>query len=735
MTAEQGPGGTAGRVSVAEQLPAATRPVPPMPIEAPPPPPPPYAGFGLREIIVTAFLRRRLMAVALVVPMLLGILLTLGGPSYTAETVLSVLASRDSIGAPDISGFRSDVQSVEILKVVRAEAELMESHDVVRRAMEIMGPLTIYPWLGERRRFGLLPARPAEEHLDRAAELFARALRTDTDASSNILRVRFTSPDRAMAVRALDALLQAYFERRAELLRGENSRILVSELDRYTGELRQIEARIVQEKTAAGVLDIAQDITLAGNRLNSIQERLDRVQEQRATTQAQLAAAQAQLAALPQRVTASLESTNLVSNDETRNTLARLEQERARVASQYAPDWPGLRDLDNRIAAAQATVRASARNTFATRREIRNPEVELLSARIVTLQVEAASLTEQLAELENQRGAAQARSATLLRAEAGLRDLQRRRDGLEVVYRQFTTREAGTRAEEDARRVRSAAVQVTQRPHAPLSGRSLALPFLAVGLLGGLSAAAAAAMALTWLRRVFATPAEAERGLGLPLLAAFPPLQKPADQLADDTHITDLAAQLLDVRINGRRPQIIQLLASGEDDERDKMARLLALEFARSRSRETLLVDLQQDGRAHLAALGTQPVSVERIEGHVIAFNTVIEKLWVTYEAEKSDLMNPRVELSQIQEVLSQLRRAFETVVIIGPDASSGYPERRMAALVDANILVVRGEITEAGPARENRDAVRSAGGRILGLAYTGLRQIVPQRIERLIGA
>jgi Mrp family chromosome partitioning ATPase len=192
---------------------------------------------------------------------------------------------------------------------------------------------------------------------------------------------------------------------------------------------------------------------------------------------------------------------------------------------------------------------------------------------------------------------------------------------------------------------------------------------------------------------------------------------------------------LLDLRVNGRRPQVIQLLSTEPDDERDKMARLLALEFARGRSKETLLVDLQEDGRSHLAALGTQPVSVERIDGHVLAFNTIFERLWVTYEAQQSDLMNTRVDLTQVQGVLAQLRQAFEVVVIIGPDPSASYATRRIAGLVDANILVVRGERTEAGPAREDRDSVLSAGGRILGLAFTGQRQIVPQRIERLIGA
>ena len=146
-------------------------------------------------------------------------------------------------------------------------------------------------------------------------------------------------------------------------------------------------------------------------------------------------------------------------------------------------------------------------------------------------------------------------------------------------------------------------------------------------------------------------------------------------------------------------------------------------------------MDLRQDGRAHLAALGTQPMSVERIEGHVLAFNTVIERLWITYEAEKSDLMNPRADAAQIEGVLAQLRRAFEFVIVIGPDPASDYVSRRLAAMVDANILVVRGERTEAGPARRARDAVVAAGGRILGLAFTGERQVVPPAIGRLVGA
>ena len=699
----------------------------------------PAPGLSIPDVVVTAFLRWRLLLLALLLPVLLGILAALlSAPRYVAGTALAVQASRESTGTPDLSGFGANIQSVELLKVVRTEIEIMESDDTVRRALARIGPATLYPDLGAPGWFGLSSA-PAGDVMSRASEAFRKDLRTGTDANSNLLRVSFTHPDRDLAIRALGALLEAYFEQRAVLFQDGSSRFLGAELTRYADELRDLETAIEGVKNERGILDVTQEIGFAGSRLDAILKREDDLRQQRAVTQAQLASARGMLNSTPARVFASQDRTNLSPNDDSRNTLLRLQQERERLAVQYAPGYPGLADLDRRIAAARAAIRETSQTTFATTREVRNPSVELLTTRVVSLQVEASALDQQLAELQQQRAQAEVRRASLLEGERILRDMQRRRDGLEAIYRQFTTRQAGTQVEEDARRQRNPNVQVLQQPTAPLAGTSLRRIFAAAGLLGGLMAASGTLLLLSLLRGSFATPGEAERGLTLPSLGAFGPLERAAEKLRDQEEVAEFASLLLDARVEqpvrGRagRPQVIQFVSASDDDGRDLLCRALAVELAMRRDRSTLLVDLQHDGRTHLAALGSQVMPVERIEGHVLAFSTVIPQLWISYDARNSHLTDPRVAQSQTETLLAMLRREFDVVIVIGPDRSESYAMRRLTALVDANVMVVRGERTRGTAAREFRDWVLASGGVLLGLVFTGRRRIMPAAVARML--
>ncbi|MBP0447237.1 hypothetical protein J8J14_20910 [Roseomonas sp. SSH11] len=690
----------------------------------------PAPGFRLKDLVTTFFLRWRLLLVALLIPALLGFAV---GPllqtRYTAYGSIVVLTSRDWAGAADISGFGPTVISVEMLKVVRSEVEIMQSQEVARRVLLRLGVSRVFPGMREAGS----EAGAAEDQLALAVEQFQRSLRVETDTNSNIIRARFTHTDRQTAIAALSALLDSYYERRAEVFSDENARILVSELNRYTQRLRSIEAAIQAVKEKFNVLDITQEVNLTTQRVDSLIQREERVQEQRATAEAQLRAAQAQLAAQPVRVFASQEATNLAPNDETRNVLSRLMLERRHMAAQYRSDYPGLRELDERIAAARNAARDAQRSTFSTTREVRNPAVELLNGRVVTLQVETAALQRQIEELERQRTQAEIRAADLRDAESQLRDLNRQREATEAILRQFSTREAGARAEEEARRDRAPNVQTLEAPSAPVNGRSARLLAAAGGIAGGGALMCGLALLLTLTRRSFATQEEAARGLSLSPLAGFGDLHKAANDLKEMPAVADLAALLLDTRRDGRRPCVIQFISGGKDDRRGELVRSLAVELARRRSADTLIIDLQTDGRGHLAALGSRPLDVERIPGHVLTFSTVVPNLWVSFEAQDSHLTDPHVGRAETAGLIRQLRSAFDVVLVIGPDEDESYPMRRLTGLVDLNLLVVRAEETRGDRARRMRDWVLGSGGALLGFVLTGERRVMPRRIAEMI--
>ncbi|MFL1463819.1 hypothetical protein ACI6QG_16540 [Roseococcus sp. DSY-14] len=698
---------------------AEARPQRPRPLLAPPEPG--WGGFRAADLLVTAALRWRWLALAALLPALLGLGAALLVPTrFPATATLLVQTARDASAAADITGIGPNVVSVEVLKVTRAEAEILASPEVLRAALRATGPGAILP--DQRATVG--------PEFDKAAEELGEALRWEAEPGSNLLRVTLSLPDRARALRGLEAILAAYFDRRALLAGDDGARLLAAELEQANARIRAVDERIRATREGAGVLEIAQDIQLANARREELSQRENRAREALATARAQLAAAEQQLAAQPARVLAFSDTTNLRTNDDSRNQLNRLLAERAHTATQYAPDWPGLRDLDRRIASQRALVQQEARTNFTTTREVRNPNQELLSNRAVTARLDMETLAGQLAEVTRQREAAERRGQALLAAEVALRDLQRERESLEGIARQLATREAALRIGEEARRQARAGVQVIQPPTAPVQGRSLRRVIAAGGVVLGLGLAAALALLLTLTRRTAATAEEAVRALRLPALARLGPLPGAGADLAPNPAMEDLASLLGDARVDGARPAAIQLVGAARDDGRGELARALAVTLARRDGGRVALVDLLGDGRAHLAALGSSAPAAERMPGEVLMLPTVLPRLFVSFEASESDLASPRASFARASGQMGRMRRAFETVIVVAPEDADSYAARRLAAVVDANLLVVRAERTAMGRARAARDAVLGAGGALLGLACTGLRPVLPRRLQ-----
>lgn len=696
--------------------------------------PAPWAAgsFAVRDVVTTAFLQSRLLLLALILPILGGIVAAaVIRPLWPAEALLLIQASRESLGSPDPTGTGPTVTSVEPPKIIQSEMEVITSDAVLRRALLAAGPGSIFPGLGERRFFGLLPPVPEEQWLPKGADRLRRVLWVRYSANSNVLRVTLSLPSAERASLGLNTLLEAYFAHRGEIFAQGDSQLLSVETDRMAADLRALDAQISQIRSDARILDLAQDMQLANARLDSVTTRIDGLRERKAVTDAQLLASTRRLASHPQRVVATAESTNLAPNDDSRNELTRLLLERRHMGSQFTPDWPPLRALDQRITTLRESIASNARVRFETVREVRNPAVEQISLRIATLEVEADAIGRQMDELLGQRREAEARAAALLGAEAMLRDLGRRRDTMETSFRQIAGRETGARVSEDARRARSPTVTTLQRATLPAEPRDRSASFIVAGVVGGVIFMGAAAILLTLTRRAFATTEEAARGLTLPGLASISQEVNLAGG-AVNPQIIDLGSMLLDARASGERLSLLQFVATGPEDGRGVIALAVAAELARARGLRTLLIDLETDGRPHLAAMGANPVHDSQDPENVLAFSTVIPTFWIAYNANSSLLADPHAGIDRTVALLNRLRRELDVVVFVAPTDSSAYAMRRLTALMDANVLVVRAESNDKGAVRRARDAVAEAGGKVVGFVMNGERQLIPPRLAWL---
>lgn len=690
-------------------------------------------SFTLRDLLIQAFYNKRLIRNFLVAGVAIGLLAALfSHTQYTAQSLLLVFVGPESVAVQNPSGAGPAIVSVDGLKAVQSEIQILESDDVVRAAIRRVGPATLFPPVGRRRLFGLRAPAAATEQEEAAIRDFRGDLRVENDTGTNIVHVSFTHPDRALALQAAAALVDAYLDHRRTVYTSPAAASLQREITQYGDKLHAIEAKIETVRNQYGVLDITQDSALAANRLDGILQRENQVRERRMAVHAELLAAQGRLASQPQQVFDSREITNNTPNDNTRNTLLQLQQEREHMATQYTANWPALRELDRKIASVQAQLDAGAKGGYFTARSVRNPVVDQLSTRLASLQLEDQALGQQLVELGSQYDQAQRHVAELRTAQTQLDPLVRARAAAEEVYRQFSVRHAGEAFQDVAADNRNASVRVVQHASAPLVGRSMAVTYLAGGLLLGMMLAAFASVVATLLRQVYIMPSEAERDLDLPGVADFPGSAEDFTGPASRREVSNLAAYLLDVTVNGRTINAVQVVSAADADGKSALVRALATELAQGHGLRTLILDLHSDGRAEAHALGgADERRASVVDSAVPVVATGVPQLWVSVDAAGSSLGNARTLLTRSREMLDSLRQHFDIVLVIGPDDMSDYAARRLSGLVDANLLVIRSEHTRAPVAAQLRDAVLSAGGNLLGFAYTARKYHIPAGIYR----
>ena len=691
------------------------------------------------DFLVTAALRPWLLLLAFLLPAAAGFAAFFLAPQrYPAETLLLVRAGREATGVTDTAGVAPAVTAVDMAKVVRSELDMLRSVDVLRDVVRTVGIGALYPWINEPRLLGLLPPIEPERREDRAIDALRGALHAEVGENSNTLRVVYSNERPAIAISTVMALLSAYRERRDRLLAGGNASLLGEEAMRAGEALRALDGELRGQLARLGVSDAGQEAQLVGQRLDTLRRRAGEVVEAQAGTAAQLRAARELIQSLPPTILASRETSNQTANDESANELLRLQIQHTHLVAQYAANHPLVQEVNRKIATARAAVAESRRPRFATTREVRNPAVEWLNGRAAALDLDGQAQARQLAEMHTQITQLETRLGVLRDADVRLRDLARQREVLEASYRQYTAREAASRIEEDAQRNRNPTIQVVQQAAIPYSPRGLGPSLAVFGIAAGLFAAAAALVIATLLRGTAATAEEAQRGTGLPLLACLPVVPADADPMQPaDPGVRDLVAMLLDSALLGDRLNVIQLVAPpGGGAAHVALGLAMSVAFARDRDQRTLLIDLSSDGRAHLARLGGQPLKADDAGDGLLAFNTVIPHLWIAYDATGSDIADARRGLHQTLATLDRLRQVLDVVVVVAPEGDmQGYGLRRLAALVDTNLLMLRAEGTGLEAARGLRDRLGSAGGRLPGFVLMGERLVLPAFLRRRLAS
>ena len=367
--------------------------------------------FTLRDVLISGFFHRRIIIFFALLPLVVGAIAVLETKTnYTASGLLMVLVNREFSGIQNVTDSGPAVLSIEGLKSVELEIQIIESAETICTTITTVGLERIFPDTSFIERLRGLFSR-GDNPMDDAIERFRRNLSSSVQSGSNVIRVSYSNPDRAVAIAVTNELVRAYLDRRRVLFQNPTSGILAEEVQRLNDQLLNLDREIEAVKVAADMIDFAQDSVLAANQVDTIIQRRRQVEERVAGVAGQLTEAEKQKTALTETVFDFYQQSDAVANDDDRNLLTRLQTDRNRLTSLYPATSPAVREVDKKIATVREAMQSPDQKVSWTKREVRNPAVSFVANMILSLSVEQDSLKQQIAELDVQQEVAQKRLA------------------------------------------------------------------------------------------------------------------------------------------------------------------------------------------------------------------------------------------------------------------------------------------------------------------------------------
>src|SRR5579863_5806701 len=145
---------------------------------------------SLRDILTPIFYHSRLIRNCLLLGLLVGVVAAaFSRPSFNANALLLVLIGPDSMSAQDAAGINPTVITIEGLKVVQSEIQIIQSTPVLRSAVQQVGASTIYPSLAEPRWFGLGPPRSPDVQAGEATQRLHADLHAEAETGTIVVPI------------------------------------------------------------------------------------------------------------------------------------------------------------------------------------------------------------------------------------------------------------------------------------------------------------------------------------------------------------------------------------------------------------------------------------------------------------------------------------------------------------------------------------------------------------------
>lgn len=712
-----------------------------------------HPTFDLREL--ARILRRRFHLVLLpptVLAMLALAYVMAATTLYTATSTVLIDPRRANVVETNqsvLSNFGTDDATIE------SQTLLIQSGAIVER---VVRKLKLTEDIEFSPRPGLLDpirnlfrssgpsdgAKPEDAARSRSVEILQRRMKVTRQGTTFLVDINISSQSPQKAAAIANAVADAYFE---EQVRAKNdaTRIAASWLG---GQINELKSRVgasekaVEDFRSANNLTVSQGVTVNDQQITDLNNKLVAARVQTAEARAKYDQAQqiSKSGGDPGGINAAISSEMITK---LRTQYADIAKNEAEMSSRYGARHPSVANVRAQLRDTQKLINDEIRRILDSTRH----EYDVAKSREASLQ----QSFDQLQGVSTSSGQAQVR----------LRELQREAEANRTLYESYLARSKETTAQESLEMPDSRIVTKAGIPIRPSSPKTMLILGLAVML--GFGAGAVLAFLADYLDGRIKTLEQAEAISGVPALAAVPSinarelaararrghdelgrydrttmkllppaLQPPLMRYAIDRPGTFFAEAIRAVRLALQRtmrtqPVKVILVSSALDSEgKTTLAGNLAQSLATLGIR-TLLIDGDlrnpQLTRALCprADIGLLEVALGRasVEDAVLVDHSTGLSILPSTAVEQVEIITELMFSERVVDVLDELRRRYELIIIDSPPLVPLVDGRALAELADRIILALAWDQTPGEVLSHTINLLSPVSDRILGTVLT----------------
>ncbi len=476
------------------------------------------------KLLAILFRRRRLMMITfLVVFLSIAAAVALLPGDYVSETKVLVQRLRfdQMISANSASQESASRESLARIQEqdVDSEIDLMESDDLLRQAAVQSG---LWNRIGHWRKVLRLPLQPDEERMAKATRVIRKNLDIEPPNRSNIVTLRYHSPDPHEAARVLQALTALYLERHVQVHRPAGGTEFFShEVEQNRNALQQAETRLNEFTKAQGVVSADLENNTLLQKTADFDASLQTTKSQIAFTQQRIHNLETQLQTASPRITTVVRTTT-APVDALKSNLYSLELRRSDLLTKYQPGYRLVQDVDKQIADTKLAIAAAEAAPSAERSTDQDPVHTWLTSELAKARSELVALRASEAQTGRTVSDYHTRSVRLEALGKQQQDLLRDQKAAEETYLASLRKQSDARLSEALDRSRIMNVAIAEAATVPVLPATSPLLRLAMGFVLALLVSVGSGFIADYLDPSFRTPLEVEDTLGIPVLAAIP---------------------------------------------------------------------------------------------------------------------------------------------------------------------------------------------------------------------